>query len=198
MSTAMILQRMRWATCTAVLLGMALLPAGNVQAQPALEVDPGYVDLREVEGWFAQAPIIEVNIREALLQLVAGASRADDPELADLLERLRAMQVRAYTIGPARYQVITRRAERFADRLADDGWDAILRVREPDEHIAVFVRPDDGGIAGLMVMVLAATGEDSVFINIVGDIDPEEIGRIGRKFNIDALNERVLSRDGRR
>jgi hypothetical protein len=43
------------------------------------------------------------------------------------------------------------------------------------------------GIVGLCLMV--ESDEDAVFINIVGDIDPGALGRLGRKFNIVPLED---------
>ena len=47
-------------------------------------------------------------------------------------------------------------------------------------------------IAGMVVMVVSPEDDETVFVNIVGQIDPEQIGRIGRKFDIDPLDEMTV------
>jgi hypothetical protein len=42
-------------------------------------------------------------------------------------------------------------------------------------------------IAGLVVMAVEP-GDEAAFVNIVGDIDPAQIGRLGRKFDIEPLD----------
>ena len=84
-------------------------------------------------------------------------------------------------------------AERVRERvagvtrgLADAGWETVARVREKEEQIHVSVRMDGGAIAGIVVMAVEH-GKEAVFVNIVGDIDPAQIGRIGRRFNVPAI-----------
>ncbi|NBC17625.1 MAG: DUF4252 domain-containing protein [Bacteroidetes bacterium] len=154
-----------------------------------LTSDPGYIDLNTVESWFGDQPKVEVNIKGALLELVAEASRYEDPELADLLTKLRAIQVRGYDLSPSGYGTAEARMQDLGQQLEDRGWDTVVRVREDDEYVNMFVRVSDGAIAGLMVMTLAPGDEESFFVNIVGEIDPQQIGRIGRTFDIDPLDD---------
>ena len=75
-----------------------LMAASAAWAQDDLKSDPGYVDLDQFDGWFDEEPSIIVNIKGALLKLVAEASRYEDPELADLLHKLKAVQVRGFDL----------------------------------------------------------------------------------------------------
>ena len=169
--------------------GLVMLVAtGAAWAQDDLESDPGYVDLDQFEGWFDEEPSIIVNIKGALLKLVAEASRYEDPDLADLLHKLKAVQVRGYRLGWADFKGVEQRTNDFAKSLQAKGWDTVLRVRDDDEHVHVHVRVNDGVIAGMMVMVVSLDDDETYFLNIVGEINPEQIGRIGRKFDIEPLD----------
>lgn len=165
-----------------------LMATGAAWAQDDLESDPGYVNLDQFEGWFDEEPSIIVNIKGALLKLVAEASRYEDPDLADLLRKLKAVQVRGYKLGWADFKGVEQRANDFAKSLQAKGWDTVLRVRDDDEHVHVHVRVNDGVIAGMMVMVVSLDDDETYFLNIVGEINPEQIGRIGRKFDIEPLD----------
>jgi hypothetical protein len=177
-------------------LGVVLLLAGGLLlaapsravAQDRLEDDPGYVDFSLIEGWFGTEATIEVNIRGALLRLVAGASEHEDPELASMLRRLKAIQVRGFSLRRSSYRDAEDHMSDMADRLEARGWDTVVRVREPDERVDMYIKTRGDAIAGLMVLVVDAADDESVFINIVGEIDPEEIGRIGRTFDIGPLD----------
>jgi len=174
--------------CLAFLV-VALL-TGTAKAQNTVERDPGYIDLADIESWFGSEATLEVNIKGALLKLVSEASRHEDPELADLLTNLKAIQVRGYTLTPSQLQGINQRTAELGRRLARSGWDTVARVREDGEDIHMYVKATDDAIAGLVVMVVSPGENETMFVNIVGDINPEEIGRIGRKFDIGPLERR--------
>lgn len=165
---------------------------GEARAQVNVERDPGYVNFADVESWFSQEATMEVNIKGALLKLVAEASRYDDPELASMLGKLKAIQVRGYTLTPAQVDGISRRTSDFSKRLEGRGWDTVARVREDGEDVHMYVRASEDAIDGLVVMVVAPGENETVFVNIVGNINPEEIGRIGRKFDIGPLDGAVV------
>ncbi len=173
-----------------LLYGLLLLGlTGVVHAQNRLEDAPGYVDLRTFEAWFDASPTLEVSIKGPLLRLVAEASRYEDPDLAEMLAGLRAIQVRGFPLRRSEFDDVARRASEMADRLEAEGWDTVIRVRKDDEQVDMHVKVHDGEIAGMVVMVVQPGYDETVFLNIVGAIDPEQIGRLGRKFNIGRLQD---------
>ena len=180
-----------WKRTLAAAVAMLLL-AGAAYAQDDLRREPGYLDLDEITGWVEKEPKIIVNVKGALLNLVAEASRYEDPELYDLLRKLKSVQVRGYDLGWSEVREVQGRINTLAGRLEDEGWDTVVRVRDDEEDVHIHVRVDDGVIAGMVVMVVSPEEDETVFVNIVGQIDPEQIGRIGRKFDIDPLDEMTV------
>ena len=168
------------------LLMLAL--AGAAWAQDDLKRDPGYIDLDEIEQWFDKEPSIIVNVKGALLNLVAEASRYEDPELADLLRKLKSVQVRGYDMRWADFEDVQERTKAMARRLESEGWDTVVRVRDDDEDVSIHVRVNDDGIIGMFVMVISPDDDETVFVSIVGPIDAEQIGRLGRKFDLGPLD----------
>ena len=165
------------------------------QGQDALESDPGYVSARTVEGWFDDLPRVEINVKGVLLEMaveaVRAAAEADDeidPEIADLLGKLKAIQVRVFESDVRQRDDVERQTSALAGRLASEGWETVVRVREDGEDVNIQLKTRDGAIAGLVVLVTEAEGE-SVFINIVGDISPQDVGRLGRALDIDPLKD---------
>lgn len=179
-----------------VLVGlMSLMCLVKTSYAQDLNDDPGYLDLQDVEEWFDGEPWLEVNIKGALLKLVAEASRYEDPELTDLLYKLKAIQVRGYPLSYSSYDDIENRTADLARRLENQGWDTVARVRDRDERVDIYVKVHNNVIAGMIVMVLEPGSDDgSVFVNIVGEIQPEQIGRIGSRFNIGPLQGTTVRR----
>lgn len=164
---------------------MITSPRAMAQAQDA----PGFVDITQVESWFADEPTIEVNIRGALLNLVAEASRFEDPELADMLRRLVAIQVRGFDLSGDRGDLL-RRSGDLGKSLEAKGWETIVRVRDDGEHVQMYLLASGDVIEGMVVLAVDEYDDEAMFVNIVGEIRPDQIGRIGRKFNIGALDDR--------
>lgn len=173
---------------TVVAAAAMLLAAPLAKAQASLDSEPGYVDLDTIEAWFGDEPFLFVNVKGALLNLVAEASRGEDPELYELLSRLKAIQVRGFKNDDANLGDVRRKAAGLSRDLDKRGWETVVRVREDDEHVDLFMKSNGDRISGLMIMVVQDHEDETVFVNIVGDIDPAQIGRLGRKFKIDELD----------
>lgn len=156
------------------------------QTDRALRDQPGFLDLATIDGWFNREAKIEVNVSGALLGLIQGATQNEEPELSSMLGRLKGLYVRGYSVEPGEVRSIADRTGALARSLSSRGWETVVRVREDDERIDVYLRTVQDRIAGLVVMVV---GEDeTMFVNIVGEIDPSELGRLGSRFNLNLPN----------
>ena len=154
--------------------------------QSELSKEPGYVDLDAMEDWFGEEPFLFVNVKGVLLNLVAEASSREDPDLAELLRKLKAVQVRGYKNDGIDLKAVRGRATALTRDLEKKGWEPAVRVRDEGEQVELLMRSNGQSIAGLMIVV-ASKEDEIVFVNIVGDIDPSQIARLGRKFDIDEL-----------
>lgn len=174
----------------------AAAAAPATQAQTSDEL--GYVNPRIVEGWFDEPPTVEVNLRGPLMKMVVKGMKArkENPEAAALLNRLKAIHVRIFETQDTQMETLEARSTELIDRLRRRGWETVVRVREKDEHVNIQTRSrDENTIAGLVVLVNGSDGE-SVFVNLVGDISPEEIGQLtGSIEGLDGLGRLGPSSD---
>jgi hypothetical protein len=170
-----------------IMLGVVcLMAAAGARAQSQLAKEPGYVDMDAMEAWFGEEPFLFVSVKGVLLDLVAEASSIEDPDLADLLRKLKAVEVRGYKNGGIDLKEVRGRISAFTRDLERKGWEAAVRVRDEGEQVDLLMRSDGKAIAGLMIVV-AKDDDEMVLVNIVGDIEPSQIARLGRKFDIDEL-----------
>jgi hypothetical protein len=168
---------------------LALSLAVPTQAQDASELtsNPGYVDLGQVQSWFNTPPNIEVNLKGTLLDLIAGSAEDGDSDFSTLVSQLKAIQVRGYPMRNASLEVIQQRLTDFSAQMEDSGWERVVYIREDDELVNIYVRPNGDSIAGLTVLATNPNDDESIFINIVGSISPSQIGKIGRGLDIEEL-----------
>ncbi len=173
-----------------ILLSVLLLLLVLPSAAQRIEESPGYFDLSALEGFEDQETTLEVNVKGALLRMVAEAARLEDDSLAEMLLKLRAIQVRGYTLDDRAVSALIDRLGPVARRLAADGWERVVRVREEDEFVEMLVRDISGDhVEGMIVFVVNEGENETILVNIVGKIDPADIGRIGRRLRIRALRD---------
>jgi len=170
-------------------LAVIFFQAGIARAQDSdLRKDPGYIDVEKMGSWFDTEANVEVNVKGALLNMIAEASRFEDPDLAVMLHRLKAIQVRAYELDYDDFGRASGKLKDFGRVLEGDGWETVVRAREDDEHVEMYLKTNGKRISGLVVLALDLDEGEAVMVNIVGEIDPDEIGRLSRRFNFGVLD----------
>ncbi|MEH6580796.1 MAG: DUF4252 domain-containing protein [Halioglobus sp.] len=164
---------------TIILAALFSLPVTAQTAQ--LESLPGYVDLADLDAVYGE-PRVMVNIGGPLLKLLSAASAADDPETAAMIGNLEGVRIKVYPTGgnlkPALDKVNETRASLEAAH-----WEPVVQVNETDEQVQIFMKTGEESVEGLTVMVVNA--EEAVFLNILGVIDPAQVGKVMDKLNVD-------------
>lgn len=177
------------------LLLMVVAAAGgarSVEAQNSNARPDGYVNLRslgDLDRFFPRDAVMEVNVEGILMRMVEEASRQEDPELADLLAQLDGVYVLGYGLAGYDIDDFDELATGMGDELIDEGWTVIVRYRELTENTHMFAKLAGDGVAGMVVMSVEDGSDQAIFVNIVGDIDPGQIGKIGQKFQIGGMSD---------
>jgi hypothetical protein len=161
-------------------------------AQPRLEDSPGYVPIGELGIFSRQELTTEIHLDGAILKLVAEAARQEDPDFAKLISGLEAIRVQIAPLKGPDQERIRARIDEAARWLEARGWQVVVRVREKEESY-IYLKEVGGQIVGLTVLSFEP-GDEAALINIVGRLDPAEIGRLGRGLHLRQL-ERVPQRD---
>lgn len=172
----------------------ALIALGPVAAQPSpppVAELPGFVDFARFGELDPGDLTIEINLSGALLSMLATALEEEDDEFARLVRTLRLVKVNVFeTAGTEESRT---RAAAAIGRLRAEGWEAVVSIRD-EEDLDILVRTDGERIQGL----LATFGGERSFglVNIVGELDPAQIGRLARQLGIEPLED--LDLQGRR
>lgn len=167
---------------------LPLAPTQSQAVAPDLADQPGYVDFSEVDAWFEDAPSTEVDIQGPLVDLVAEAAASSDPNFSQIMGDVTAIQVRGFPLSPSRASSVTTKMDAFAASLADDGWRRVIFVRENDEQVSVYIREVDDRIAGITLLSLRPE-EETVFVNVVGSLTPDQVALLGRGLNLSSLEQ---------
>ncbi len=177
------------AVLSLVVLALVAPGAAAVPKKDDYKRAPGYVDFEAMNTFGDLESTVEVFIKGPLLRMAVEAVREEEPELAKMLSGLKLIRVHVFEIDHRMGKDLIEKSEKLSKALEDKGWEMAVRVREEDEDVHIYMLPGKGdNIDGLVVMVVT-DDDEAVFINVVGTIDPVQIGRIGHSFRIDALED---------
>ena len=151
--------------------------------------EPGYLDFGSFEQFEDNEQVTEVVIEENLLRMVSKLAGNEDPGLKELLSGLKLIRVNTFGLTNADGKSLENRIEKLNKNLMNSKWDRIVRTKDRGEMANVYIKTDgNDNIVGLVVMALDPNGE-AAFVNIVGRIDLETIGRLSDKFDIPSLDK---------
>lgn len=164
--------------CIGAVAMMLALPVAAQEDE--LKAMPGYVDFGSLEAVYGE-PKVMVNIGGFLLSFMSQATK-DDPDTAALMEGLKGVRINIYStegqVAPAMEQV-----NNVKSMLTSQNWEPIVQVNEEGEIVQIFMKADGEGMQGLTVM--AVDGDEAVFLNILGSIDPDKLGQVMDQFDVD-------------
>lgn len=165
-----------------ILLSTLSTASARAEARPP---SAGAIPIDEL-GLFTDRELsVEINLDGPLLKLVGEASRSADPEFANLVSGLEAIRVR---VAPVKGSAEAMRSHiaQTVRWLESHGWQTIVRVRETTHESYIYVKQGHSQIVGLAVLSFDP-GKDAALINIVGRLDPAQLGRLGRGLNLPQL-----------
>ena len=176
--------KMLKAVLTGLLCTLVSIPA--LAQEDELKSLDGYVDFGDLTATYGE-PSISINIGGTLLQFVGAMSESSDPEAAQIMSDLKGVRVFGYPIS----EDATVAKEKFSEvksTLKKKGWEPVVQVNERDEQVLIYMKIEDSVMEGMTVMTVDS--EEVMFINIIGKLDPRQIGKVMDGFDID-INGKV-------
>ena len=173
--------------CTLIILGVAVSAfAGD---RDSAKGHPGYVDFDALDIFGDTEAKIEVYLKADMLKLLAGFVKNEDPELFDMINKLLLVRVQVFDLDYDLADEFVNRSKKTVKGLDKEGWERIVRVNEGDEVVYVYLKPSDKFESINGIVVLVVEDDEAVFVNVVGEIHPDDISRLGEHFDIDELDD---------
>ena len=159
-----------------------LLALSAVAQEDELKTMPGYVAFESLDEVYGE-PKVRVNVGGFLLSLMSKAAK-NEPGAAAIVEGLEGVRINVYSTGGEVAPAIDQ-LQNAKNMLSNQNWEPIIQVNEDRQNVQVFIKANGEGVQGLTVMAVDA--DDAVFVNILGSIDPENLGAIMDQFDVDLL-----------
>lgn len=168
------------------LLGTSIvLVTVPLMAADSFETNPGYINFEKYVGMHAEESKVEVQLKGPLLRLAASIVEAQNEDVSNLISSVELVLVHVYEVTEDNREQFAESVAKIADNLIDQNWEQLVTVKDGDENVAVFANmPSDEAI-----VVSVASGEEAVFINIVGNVAIEALADLGKQLNIPQLDK---------
>ena len=159
----------------------ALLALPAMAQEDELKDLAGYVDFGDLSITYGE-PKITINLGGTMLNFVGMMSSSESPETSEMISKLKGIRVQIYTLDEntdaARDQF-----GKTKSSLKSSGWEPIVQVNEDDEQVLVYMKMIEGHMEGMTVMVVDE--EEAVFVNVIGQLNPAELGKVMDSFDVD-------------
>ena len=73
--------------------------------------------------------------------------------------------------------------------LSGKGWERIVAAQQKDKDVGIYLKISDKSEVQGLAAVVTDGDEHAVFVNVVGDIKPEQLALLGEKLHIDPLKK---------
>ena len=166
---------------------------GLLMLQPAIAQDenilnhPGYVDFSTLSAIAGEEPNVEISLKAPLLNLITNILKNNDEQAADFISTLLRVNVMVFESSTVDVDRMAETMSEIANDLDAQNWERVVRVRNNNEHVDVYFRLSDNADVIYGIAIMVAENDETVMINIVGDISPDDISAIGARFDIDEL-----------
>ena len=147
----------------------------------------GQIDFADLSSFYGE-PKVEINLSASLMKMVGSFAKSEDPEVAEILSNLEFIKVRVYNLN-GEVEKANTTIDTVSNKLRAEKWETLVTVNDNEENqkVRIFSKTTNDVIDGVVVMVVSPQKEagEAVFINIVGEIDPNKIAKITDNLNID-------------
>jgi Domain of unknown function (DUF4252) len=149
---------------------------------------PGFIDFGTLAP-SGDSTFVEVNLKRNLLQLAARLTERHEPEVAKLLRSIHSVRVNVVGMNQENRTAVRQQIEAVRRQLNASDWERVVTAQEKKQDVGVYIKPrNDEAVDGIVVTVIQGDRE-AVFVNVVGDIRPDQLAKIGESLNIRPLKK---------
>jgi len=150
---------------------------------------PGQVDFGTFSPPGSGAEFVEVNLTKTLISFAARLVEKEEPDVAQLLNGLELVRVTVIGLDDENRAGLEKRMQTIRKELDAKGWERIVTAKKEDQDVGVFLKTrGKDAVQGLAVIVMEGNRQ-AVFVNIVGDIKPDQLSLLGDKLHLDPLKK---------
>jgi len=155
----------------------------------AAEPSSGQIDFGTFTPPASGGEFVEVHIRSNLIAMAARLAEKAEPEVAELIRGLQLIRVNVISLDEQNRGEVEARVKAVRGQLDAQGWERIVVAQSQKEDVGVYVKTrGDEAIEGVVVTVIEGN-QEAVFVNVVGNLQPEKLATLGERFDLEPLKK---------
>ncbi len=173
---------------TGIVLAVMLFASISIFAQKAdYSKDPGYVDLSWTSAYTGEKGS-EILVEQGLLKMLAKMAKEQSADLVKQLENLKLVRMNSFPLNDENTKQVEGKINAIDKDLLGRDWERIARTKSNEETRNIYVKTSGSEkFLGIVVTTMNTKVKSASFINVVGEIDPEVIGKLAKGLNIPQL-----------
>ena len=180
--------------CMPLALGTALV-CSWAAGLSADTLPPGQVDFGTFSPPGGGGEFVEVNVTSSVIGLAAKFVEKDQPDVAQVLKGLQLVHVNVVGMSDENRVELVARVEKIRQQLEGKGWEKIVMAQQRDQNVGVYLKTRDKDTVQGLVVVAVDGNKAAVFVNVVGDIKPDQLSMLGERLHIEPLKKLARSEE---
>jgi hypothetical protein len=137
----------------------------------------------------------DIDLSEIIKSVAADAKDSGDEQLAQVLEMVRSIRVKGFTLGKDGADDVAKAVDRITKDLKKNDWKRLIYLKDGDEIMSVSTKYKGEDLVGLMVLAYEP-GHEALFVNVVGDLDLPTLMKLVGGMDGDGLEDLLENLDG--
>lgn len=150
--------------------------------------EPGYVDLDWITIPDSASEVQDIDLSAILMSVASDAKDNGDEELAKVLEMVRSIRVKGYTLDKDSAKDAAKAVDRITAQLKENDWKRLIYLKDEDEVVSISTKYNGSDLVGLMAVVFTP-GEEVMFANVVGDLDLPVLMKLVGSMDSEGLDD---------
>jgi hypothetical protein len=150
---------------------------------------PGEIDLQKFFPGGGSTARVSVELNGAVLGFAKALAAREEPEAASLIAGLKLVRVNVFSLeADGERPAMAEKFSKLRQELETGGWQKVVSVKEKKDDVAIHLKMRGEIVEGLVVSVIDSDKE-AVLVNLVGEIAPEQLGKLAGKLDIQGLEK---------
>ncbi len=135
-----------------------------------------------------QEATTEIYLEEPMLKFAGKMAADKDGKLGEMISKLKLVRVIEYLIEEKESDKTEAALSQMDKELLGKNWQRIIRTKNKNNFINVYIKPGEAETYnGVVVTMMNPKGKVS-FVNVVGNVDLETIGKLSSEMNLPGLD----------